>query len=71
MIYFFHDKKMWSLLGTRVVTPVYRRFKWGYLFAALEVEEDRITFLYTYSLSKDYDAAFIKQVLATHLIKYM
>ena len=55
-------RKMWSLIGTRVVAPVNRRFKWGYLFGAIEVEGSGSEFLYTDGLSKDFDAAFIKQV---------
>ena len=35
-------RKMWSLIGTRVVAPVHRRFKWGYLFGAIEVSEGQI-----------------------------
>ena len=38
---------MWSLVGTRVVAPVNRRFKWGYLLGAIEVEGAGSEFLYT------------------------
>jgi len=55
-------RKMWSLIGTRVVAPVHRRFKWGYLFGAIEVEGSGSEFLYTDGLSKDFDAAFIGQI---------
>lgn len=58
-------RKMWSLIGTRVVAPVNRRFKWGYLFGAIEVGGPRSEFLYTDGLSKDFDAAFIEQVSAS------
>ena len=58
-------RKMWSLIGTRVVAPVNRRFKWGYLFGAVEVEGSGSEFLYTDGLSKDFDAAFIEQVAAS------
>jgi transposase len=55
-------RKMWSLIGTRVVAPVNRRFKWGYLFGALEIEGPGNEFLYTDGLCKDFDAAFIEQI---------
>lgn len=55
-------RKMWSLAGTRVVAPVNRRFKWGYLFGAIEVGGNGSEFLYTDCLGKEADAQFIKQV---------
>lgn len=55
-------RRMWSLIGTRVVAPVNRRFKWGYLFGAIEVEGSGSEFLYTEGLGKEFDAAFINQV---------
>lgn len=55
-------RKMWSLIGTRVVAPVNRRFKWGYLFGAIEVEGAGNEFLYTDGLGKEADALFIEQV---------
>ncbi len=55
-------RKMWSLVGTRVVAPVNRRFKWGYLFGAIQVDGSGSEFLYTDGLAKDFDAAFIQQV---------
>ena len=55
-------RKMWSLIGTRVVAPVNRRFKWGYVFGAIEVEGNGSEFLYADGLGKDMDAAFITQV---------
>lgn len=58
-------RKMWSLVGTRVVAPVNRRFKWGYLFGAIEVEGSGSEFLYTDGLAKDFDAAFIAQVASS------
>jgi len=55
-------RKMWSLIGTRVVAPVNRRFKWGYVFGAIEVEGPGSEFLYTDGLGKPMDALFIKQI---------
>ena len=55
-------RKMWSLRGTRVVAPVNRRFEWGYLFGALEVENGQSEFLYTDRVVKDFDRAFLEQI---------
>ncbi len=55
-------RKMWSLIGTRVIAPVNRRFKWGYLFGAIEVEGSASEFLYTDGLGKEADALFIEQI---------
>ena len=55
-------RKMWSLIGTRVVAPVNRRFKWGYVFGAIEVDGNGSEFLYADGLSKEMDALFIEQV---------
>ena len=55
-------RKMWSLRGTRVVAPVNRRFEWGYLFGAIEVEGAGSEFLYTNGLGKEMDALFIEQI---------
>lgn len=57
-------RKMWSLIGTRVVAPVHRRFKWGYLFGAIEVSEGQAgsEFLFTDGLAKDFDHAFLSQI---------
>ena len=30
-------RRVWSLKGLRVITPVERRFEWGYLFGAMQV----------------------------------
>lgn len=55
-------RKIWALIGTRVIAPVNRRFKWGYLFGAIEVEGEGSEFLYTDGLGKEFDAAFINQI---------
>jgi len=55
-------RKMWSLIGTRVIAPVNRRFKWGYLFGAIEVDGSGSEFLYTDGLGKEADALFIEQI---------
>lgn len=55
-------RKMWSLIGTRIVAPVNRRFKWGYLFGAIEVDGAGSEFLYTDGLGKEADALFIEQI---------
>ena len=46
-------RKMWSLIGTRVIAPVHRRFEWVSLFSAIEVEGSGSEFLYTEGLGKD------------------
>jgi len=58
-------RKMWSLIGTRVIAPVNRRFKWGYVLGAIEVEGSGSEFLYTNGLGKDMDALFIEQISAS------
>lgn len=55
-------RRMWSLVGHRVIAPVNRRFKWGYLFGAVSIEGGHSEFLYADGLSKGMDAAFIKQI---------
>lgn len=55
-------RKMWSLVGTRVIAPVNRRFQWGYLFGAIEVGGSGSEFLYTEGLNKEFDINFIKQI---------
>lgn len=57
-------RKMWSLIGTRVVAPVRRRFQWGYLFGAIEVSEEQAgsEFLFTDGVAKDFDRAFLEQI---------
>ena len=55
-------RRMWSLIGTRVVAPVHRRFKWGYLYGAVSVEGGGSEFLYTDGLSKEMDGAFLRQI---------
>jgi len=55
-------RKMWSLIGTRVIASVNRRFKWGYLFGAIEIDGTGSEFLYTDGLGKEADALFIEQI---------
>ena len=57
-------RKMWSLIGVRVVAPVHRRFKWGYLFGAIEVSDRQAgsEFLFTDVLAKDFDRTFLEQI---------
>lgn len=55
-------RRMWSLIGHRVVAPVNRRFKWGYLFGAIEVEEGASEFLYTDGVAKEFDREFLDQI---------
>jgi transposase len=58
-------RKMWSLVGTRVIAPVNRRFKWGYVFGAVEVDGNGSEFLYTNGLGKETDAVFLDQISAS------
>lgn len=55
-------RKMWSLIGTRVVAPVNRRFQWGYVYGAVSVEGGHSEFLYADGVSKDMDECFLKQI---------
>lgn len=55
-------RKMWSLVGHRVVSPVNRRFEWGYLFGALEVSSGESEFLFTDGVVKEFDRAFLEQI---------
>ena len=55
-------RKMWSLVGHRMVAPVNRRFEWGYLFGAIEVEGGGSEFLYTDGVLKEFDREFLNQI---------
>jgi len=55
-------RKMWSLIGHRVVAPVNRRFEWGYLFGALEISSGKSEFLHTTRVAKNFDRAFLEQI---------
>ena len=46
-------RRVWSLKGVRVVTPVERRFEWGYLFDVLEVGGGASEFLYSPTVNKE------------------
>ena len=64
-------RKMWSLIGHRVIAPVNRRFQWGYLFGAIEVSEEKAgsEFLYTQNVLKDFDYEFMKQIAQSDVNK--
>jgi transposase len=49
----------------RVVTPVERRFEWGYLFGALEVSGGGSEFLYSPTVNKEADVYFLQQIAAS------
>ena len=51
-------RKMWSLVGHRVVAPVNRRFEWGYLFGAIEISTGKSEFFHTDGVTKEFDRAF-------------
>lgn len=55
-------RKMWSLVGTRVVAPVHRRYEWSYLFGAIEIESGESEFLFTEGVNKEFDLAFLEQI---------
>ena len=55
-------RRVWSLKGVRVVTPVERRFEWGYLFGALEVGGGASEFLYSPTVNKEADVHFLNQI---------
>jgi len=55
-------RKMWSLVGHRVIASVNRRFQWGYLFGAIEVESGASEFLYTDGVLKEFDCEFLHQI---------
>ena len=58
-------RRVWSLRGLRVVTPVERRFEWGYLFGALEVGGGASEFLYSPTVNKEADGHFLQQIAAS------
>lgn len=58
-------RRVWSLKGTRVVTPVRRRFEWGYLFGAFEVGGGASEFLYAPTVNKEADEHFLQQIAAS------
>lgn len=59
-------RRVWSLKGMRVVTPVERRFEWGYLFGALEVGGGASEFLYSPTVNKEADVHFLQQIAASN-----
>lgn len=58
-------RRVWSLKGVRVVTPVERRFEWGYLFGAFEVGGGASEFLYSPTVNKEADVHFLQQISAS------
>ena len=58
-------RRVWSLKGVRVVTPVERRFEWGYLFGAFEVGGGASEFLYSPTVNKEADVHFLQQIAAS------
>jgi transposase len=48
-----------------VVTPVERRFEWGYLFGALEVGGGASEFLYSPTVNKEADVHVLNQIAAS------
>ena len=58
-------RRVWSLKGVRVVTPVERRFEWGYLFGAFEVSGGASEFLYSPTVNKEADRHFLHQISAS------
>lgn len=60
-------RKMWSLKGHRVTAPVKRRFEWGYLFCAIEVEQGASEFFYVDGVLKEFDHQFLNQISRSHL----
>lgn len=58
-------RRVWSLKGVRVITPVERRFEWGYLFGALEVGGGASEFLYSPTVNKEADVHFLHQIAAS------
>jgi transposase-like protein/transposase len=67
MYYGLHPlvRRVWSLKGLRVVTPVERRFEWGYLFGALEVGGGASEFLYSPTVNKEADVHFLQQIASS------
>lgn len=58
-------RRVWSLKGVRVVTPVERRFEWGYVFGAFEVGGGASEFLYSPTVNKEADIHFLHQIAAS------
>jgi transposase len=66
-------RRVWALKGVRVVAPVHPRYKWGYLFGALEVGGSGAAFAYGPTATLEISQAFLHQLAArepeaTHVV---
>lgn len=59
-------RKVWSLKGCRPTAPYHTKYKWGYLYSALEVGgEGRSEAFFSPSVSLDWSRAFLLQIAAS------
>jgi len=67
-------RRCWGLKGVRVHAPYARRYQWGYLHEALEVDgQNKTELFFTPTIDQDVHALFLKQIaesdpFARHLI---
>jgi len=55
-------RKVWTTRGTEVVCAVEKRYKWGYVFGALQVGGGGSEFLLSPTVSKAADMEFMRQI---------
>ena len=58
-------RRCWTIKGHRVTTPVQRKYKWGYVYAAADIVTANTEFLYTPTVSLEWSYEFLKQMVAT------
>lgn len=57
-------RRVWTLRGTEVSTPVDPHYRWGYTYGALEVCGDGAEFLHTDGVSQEASGCFLDQLAA-------
>ena len=57
-------RRVWALKGVRVVVPVHPRYRWGYLFGALQVGGEGTHFCYCPAATLEMSQGFLQQLAA-------
>ena len=57
-------RRCWGLKGVRVVKRVQQKYKWGYVYGALEIVEGHAEFRFMPSVSLDFSRGFLEQIAA-------
>lgn len=55
-------RRVWAARGTEVVVPVEKRYRWGYVFGALQVGGGGSEFLLSPTVNKELDRYFLGQI---------